>query len=198
MYYFNVYICSVLNKHIINHFNFVNTMAIEVPVVKTYTKSFNRNRNNFSRNGFAPKQRVAARDQVPALYRALVSELNYNADIRRYCSLYIIKSFKDAGIIPAESKAFVKFMWNKFTVKCDNLEKDYTYGEEAFIKGYAAANRAVLLSGLIVLNAFTINNLGKELTDIVTQEEINACADEILKSNTSTESEEEEVVDEKN
>lgn len=173
-------------------------MAIEVPVVKTYTKSSYR--GGFNRNGFnrTPKQRVAARDQVPALYRALVSELNYNADIRRYCSLYIIKSFKENGIIPNDSKAFVKFMWNKFTVKCDNLEKDYTYGEEAFIKGYAAANRAVLLSGLIVLNAFTINNLGKELTEIVTQEEINSCADEILKSNTSTESEEEEVVDEKN
>lgn len=58
--------------------------------------------------------------------------LKNNAEIRRFTSLAIINYLTQKGEINGEHK-YVAFKWDKFSVKCDNLMREFSYKEDFFI-----------------------------------------------------------------
>lgn len=58
--------------------------------------------------------------------------LKNNAEIRRFTSLAIINYLSQKGEIKGEHK-YVAFKWDKFSVKCDNLMREFSYKEDFFV-----------------------------------------------------------------
>ena len=78
-----------------------------------------------------PKKNVKkvahATPQVPEEIQNVVKIVHYNANIKRHTALNILNTFVEDGFIPDAKGAFVDFMWDKYTVKHNNITKEYQY-----------------------------------------------------------------------
>ena len=95
--------------------------------------------------------------------------MKYNAEIRRFTALGILNWLTQKGIINAKSK-YVTFKWNKFVIRVDGLNKEFSYKENFFINALVAS-----FASLANYASFVINNFIKY--------EIEANVDDILNSN---------------
>ncbi len=68
----------------------------------------------------------------PKHIRNVAFILKNNSEIRRFTSLGIINYLLQKGVIKAENH-YVKFLWNKFAVKCNGITKEYAYTEPFFL-----------------------------------------------------------------
>lgn len=68
----------------------------------------------------------------------MVILIKYNAEIKRFTSIGIINYLFNNKQIPSQ-KAFVTYKWNKFSVKCNGLVREFTYSEPFFVVALIAS-----------------------------------------------------------
>lgn len=95
--------------------------------------------------------------------------MKYNAEIRRFTALGILNWLTQKGVINAKSK-YVTFKWNKFVVRVDGLNKEFSYKEDFFINALVASFASLANYATFVINDFI-------------KYEIEVDADDVLNSN---------------
>lgn len=83
----------------------------------------------------------------------VVKIVRYNANIKRHTALNILNTFVEDGFIPDAKGAFVDFMWDKYTVKYNNITKEYQY-DKTFVKALVKAHEDVAKDSTVAINAF--------------------------------------------
>jgi hypothetical protein len=62
-----------------------------------------------------------------------------NAEFKRLLSLIIIRAHKNSGEIKDDAKCYVKFAFNKYSIRVDGLSREYSMRSALFVTCYAAA-----------------------------------------------------------
>lgn len=62
-----------------------------------------------------------------------------NAEFKRLLSLILIRSHKNSGEIKEDAKCYVKFAFNKYSIRVDGLSREYSMRSAQFVTCYAAA-----------------------------------------------------------
>lgn len=101
---------------------------------------------------------------------ALIVKLN--AEIRRFTALGILNYLLQKGEIKG-AKRYVSFKWNKFTVKADNLVKEYSYTEMFFLNSLAASFASFSASAQRVIDDFTKKEFDANIGEVLSNDEIN-------------------------
>lgn len=114
--------------------------------------------------------------RVPEHIRNLVYQIRNNTEIRRFTALGIINYLLSKGEIKGE-KRYVNFLWDKFTVKCDGLCRDFLYTEPFFLNAFAASFASFAANAQRILNAFCIAEKNAGANEVLKQEEIDALAE---------------------
>lgn len=96
-----------------------------------------------------------------------------NAEIRRFTALGILNYLSQKGMIKG-TKKYVKFNWNKFSVICDGLSRDYTYDEIFFINALVAAFASFSASAQNTIDTFCQEVMNNRLGKVANQEEVDA------------------------
>ena len=104
-----------------------------------------------------PKKNVKkvahATPQVPEEIQNVVKIVRYNANIKRHTALNILNTFVEDGFIPDAKGAFVDFMWDKYTVKHNNITKEYKY-DKTFVEALVKAHEDVAKDSAEANNKF--------------------------------------------
>ena len=104
-----------------------------------------------------PKKNVKkvahATPQVPEEIQNVVKIVRYNANIKRHTALNILNTFVEDGFIPDAKGAFVDFMWDKYTVKHNNIIKEYQY-DKTFVTALVKAHEDVAKDSASAINTF--------------------------------------------
>ena len=79
-------------------------------------------------------EKSAAKYKVDEATENLVKKIKFNADIRHFVALSIVKYLKEGKVYPQDAKLFVSFYWNKFTVNNGGFNTDYPY-DTAWVLG---------------------------------------------------------------
>lgn len=99
-------------------------------------------------------KRVAhATPQAPEELQNVVKIVKYNANIKRHTALNILNTFVEDGFIPDAKGAFVDFMWDKYTVKHNNITKEYQY-DKTFVTALVKAHEDVAKDSAEAINKF--------------------------------------------
>lgn len=119
---------------------------METNEVKT-TEVVDKNKGKFPHKG--TKRNKSNKYKVDDVTSALVTKLTYNADFRHFAALAIIKRVRDN--YPNDSKLYVKFRWNKFTISDGPLNTDFPYNLPWVIQAIAdGINDAINATGEIL------------------------------------------------
>ena len=62
-------------------------------------------------------------------------------------------TFVEDGFIPDTKGAFVDFMWDKYTVKHNNITKEYKY-DKTFVEALVKAHEDVAKDSAVAINTF--------------------------------------------
>lgn len=104
-----------------------------------------------------PKKNVKkvahATPQTPEEIQNVVKIVKYNANIKRHTALNILNTFVEDGFIPDSKGAFVDFMWDKYTVKHNNITKEYKY-DKTFVEALVKAHEDVAKDSAEAINKF--------------------------------------------
>lgn len=104
-----------------------------------------------------PKKNVKkvahATPQAPEEIQNVVKIVKYNANIKRHTALNILNIFVEDGFIPDSKGAFVDFMWDKYTVKHNNITKEYKY-DKTFVEALVKAHEDVAKDSAEAINKF--------------------------------------------
>lgn len=76
-----------------------------------------------------------------------------NSEIRRFTSYGIINFLYQKGEIK-EPKGYVTFFWNKFSVKCAGLNREFSYTEAFFINCLVASFTSFATSATKIIEVF--------------------------------------------
>lgn len=119
------------------------------------------------------KELPPAAGQYPEHMVAIALIIKNNAEIRRFTALGILNYLLQKGEIKGD-KRYVSFKWNKFTVKFDNLVRDYSYNEPFFINCLVASFASFAASAQKTINNFTYEEMNKSVGEIVTDDDVEA------------------------
>ena len=104
-----------------------------------------------------PKKNVKkvahAAPQAPEEIQNVVKIVKYNANIKRHTALNILNTFVEDGFIPDSKGAFVDFLWDKYTVKHNNIVKEYQY-DKTFVQALVKAHSDVANDSTVAIKAF--------------------------------------------
>lgn len=95
---------------------------------------------------------------VPESTAKIAAFLNFNCDIRRHTAKNIIAAAKESGLVKQDSKCYVNFLWNKFQLKENGLNKEFLYAESFFIRSFAKSFEDIARDAGIVLENFFVDN----------------------------------------
>ena len=83
----------------------------------------------------------------------VVKIVKYNANFKRHTALNILNTFVEDGFIDNGNGAFVDFLWDKYTVKHNNITKEYQY-DKTFVEALVKAHEDVAKDSAIAINTF--------------------------------------------
>ena len=92
--------------------------------------------------------------------------MKYNAEIRRFTALGILNWLTQKGVINAKSK-YVTFKWNKFVVRVDGLNKEFSYKEDFFINALVASFASLANYATFVINDFIKYEIEADANDVL-------------------------------
>lgn len=127
-----------------------NVPTNEAAVVTT-TAPVNQPSNKQDRKTVIPKG-------VPESTAKIAAFLNFNCDIRRHTAKNIITAAKESGLVKQDSKCYVNFLWNKFQLKENGLNKEFLYTETFFICSFAKSFEDIARDAGVVLENFFVDN----------------------------------------
>ena len=99
------------------------------------------------------KKVAHATPKVAEEIQNVVKIIKYNANIKRHTALNILNRFVEDGFIPDSKGAFVDFMWDKYTVKHNNITKEYQY-DKTFVEALVKAHEDVAKDSANAINTF--------------------------------------------
>ena len=117
------------------------------PKAKKYNKPYAKTA------GKKPFKKVENAPKVAPELEAIVKIVKYNANIKRHTSLNILNRFVEDGFIDEAKGAFVDFMWDKYTVKCKGITKEYTY-DQTFVEALVKAHEDMAKDNTRVIGNF--------------------------------------------
>jgi hypothetical protein len=146
-----------------------------IPAPKPFVPAKKANHNGSKGSGYkaSNKELPPAAGEYPEHQVNVALIIKNNAEIRRFTALGILNYLLQKGDIRGNSR-FVSFKWNKFTVKCDNLTKDYAYSEVFFLNCLAAAFASFSASAQRTIDTFVRKEMNQGLGDVTSQAEIDA------------------------
>lgn len=97
--------------------------------------------------------------------------MKYNAEIRRFTALGILNYLTQKGVIKAKSK-YVTFKWNKFVVRVDGLNKEFSYKEDFFINALVASFASLANYATFIINDFIKYEIEAEANEVLDSKEI--------------------------
>lgn len=97
--------------------------------------------------------------------------MKYNAEIRRFTALGILNWLTQKGVINAKSK-YVTFKWNKFVVRVDGLNKEFSYKEDFFINALVASFASLANYATFVINDFIKYEIEADANEVLNSEDI--------------------------
>lgn len=97
--------------------------------------------------------------------------MKYNAEIRRFTALGILNWLTQKNIINAKSK-YVTFKWNKFVVRVDGLNKEFSYKEDFFINALIASFASLANYATFVINDFIKYEIEANVDDVLNSNDI--------------------------
>lgn len=92
-------------------------------------------------------------NRVPTEIEEIVKIVKYNANLKRHTALNIITRFVEDGFIDNAKGAFVDFLWDKYTVKHNNITKGYTY-DKTFVEALVKAHEDMAKENIVSINKF--------------------------------------------
>ena len=155
-YRYSFYICCHDNKPNNININLLKLTVMEnVPTneaaVVTAAAPVNQPSNKQDRKTVIPKG-------VPESTAKIAAFLNFNCDIRRHTAKNIITAAKESGLVKQDSKCYVNFLWNKFQLKENGLNKEFLYTESFFIRSFAKSFEDIARDAGVVLENFFVDN----------------------------------------
>ena len=129
-------------------------------------------KKSFNRTIETKRGEVDVKDLFPEHYIQIALIIKNNAEIRRFTSIGILNYLLQKGIIKGD-KRYVSFKWNKFTVKCNGLVKEYSFNEPFFLNALVAAFSSFSASAQRTINNFCQEEMNTSLDKAVNVEEIN-------------------------
>ena len=129
---------------------------------------------------FAPKKEYV-RPEIPEHLKNLVLLMKNNAEIRRFTAIGILNYLLQKGEIKGK-KRFVKFWYNKFTVKCDGLAREYFYTEPFFLNALVASFSSFSASAQRVIDNFTKKELEKNISEAIDTNEVEILVEACLEN----------------
>lgn len=130
-------------------------MSDNVVKKQGYKKPAGSVKNGVKKNYKAPKYNAnkSAESNVAEELTNVIKIVKYNANIRRHTSLNILKTFVEDGFIPETKGAFVDFLWDKYTVKQNNITKEYPY-DKVFAEALVKAHQDMANDSAAAIKAF--------------------------------------------
>lgn len=155
-YKYSFYICRHDNKTNNININLLKLTVMEnVPTneaaVVTAAAPVNQPSNKQDRKTVIPKG-------VPESTAKIAAFLNFNCDIRRHTAKNIIAAAKESGLVKQDSKCYVNFLWNKFQLKENGLNKEFLYTEYFFIRAFFKSFEDIARDAGVVLENFFVDN----------------------------------------
>ena len=131
---------------------------------KPFSKTFKTRKGEFDVNDVFPQHFVNV---------ALI--IKNNAEIRRFTAIGILNYLLQKGIIKGD-KRYISFKWNKFTVKCNGLVKEYSYTEPFFLNALVASFSSFSASAQRTINEFCNKEFNNDIDKTVDVNEVNNIA----------------------
>lgn len=157
LYRYTFYICRHNNKTN-NNINLLNFTVMEEKVptneaaVVTATAPVNQpSDKQQNRKTIIPKGVSESTAKIAAF-------LNFNCDIRRHTAKNIIVAARESGLVKQDSKCYVNFLWNKFRLKENGLNKEFLYTEAFFIRSFTKSFEDIARDAGVVLENFFVDN----------------------------------------
>lgn len=129
-------------------------------------------KKSFDRTIKTKRGEVDVKDLFPEHYIQIALIIKNNAEIRRFTSIGILNYLLQKGIIKGD-KRYVSFKWNKFTVKCNGLVKEYSFNEPFFLNALVAAFSSFSASAQRTINNFCQEEMNTSLDKAVNVDEVN-------------------------
>lgn len=129
-------------------------------------------KKSFDRTIKTKRGEVDVKELFPEHYISIALIIKNNAEIRRFTSIGILNYLLQKGIIKGD-KRYVSFKWNKFTVKCNGLVKEYSFNEPFFLNALVAAFSSFSASAQRTINNFCQEEMNTSLDKAVNVDEIN-------------------------
>lgn len=136
-------------------------------------KSFVKSNGNFHRpyKGNATENMDAIIERFGEYNVKIATLMKYNAEIRRFTALGILNWLTQKGVINAKSK-YVTFKWNKFVVRVDGLNKEFSYKEDFFINALVASFASLANYATFVINDFIKYEIETDASEVLNNEDI--------------------------
>ena len=129
-------------------------------------------KKSFDRTIKTKRGEVDVKDIFPEHYIQIALIIKNNAEIRRFTSIGFLNYLLQKGIIKGD-KRYVSFKWNKFTVKCNGLVKEYSFNEPFFLNALVAAFSSFSASAQRTINNFCQEEMNTSLDKAVNVDEVN-------------------------
>lgn len=124
-------------------------------------KQNNKNKKEHKRT-YVPERYA----KLPKHILEVVFIIKFNAEIRRFTAKGIINTLFTRDEIKAKCP-YVKFLWNKFVVNTNGLNREYNYNETFFINSLIASFQCFAETAQETINKFCSEELNDDcLTDI--------------------------------
>ena len=149
-----------------------NETVVEAIPANTPAPSHRKPKKSFDRTIKTKRGEVDIEDIFPEHYIQIALIIKNNAEIRRFTSIGILNYLLQKGIIKGDNR-YVSFKWNKFTVKCNGLVKEYYFNEPFFLNALVAAFSSFSASAQRTINNFCQEEMNTSLDKAVNVEEIN-------------------------
>lgn len=148
-----------------------NTMR---PINGSYrSKQDNKNKKEHNRV-YVPEKYA----KLPKHILEIVYIIKFNAEIRRFTAKGIINSLFTRDEIKTK-RPYVKFLWNKFVINTNGLNREYNYNETFFINSLIASFQCFAETAQETINTFC----SKELSDDCIADISSANIDKIIELN---------------
>lgn len=136
-------------------------------------KPFIKSNGNFHRpyKGNATENMDAIIERFGEYNVKIATLMKYNAEIRRFTALGILNWLTQKNIIKAKSK-YVTFKWNKFVVRVDGLNKEFSYKEDFFINALVASFASLANYATFVIKDFIKYEIEADASEVLNSEDI--------------------------
>lgn len=174
---------TIINKLFKTKVMYKNNYGSAAPMSKYAAKRFNRYQQRVAERSTTPvanngdEERVwkSKTDLLKEKYGEhtieLASIVINNAEIRRFTAIGILNYLLQKGEINGE-KRYVSFKWNKFSVNCDGLARDYFYTEPFFINALVASFTSFSASAQRVIDNFCRKEMSVGINKAASQEDV--------------------------